>query len=311
MKNNKPDITFQAHLKYKIILFFLVIAYSVALYSQNWDVPADKKGKSSSFIFNSETSAKGHNLYEHNCQQCHGTPGKGDFIKLVPVPKDPASKEYQSNTDGELFYKISTGRGTMPSFLSILKEEERWELISYVRSFNKDYKQSPVEALKTVPKKDVTINLNQLDSGKIEIRVTEKNQDKNIPVVNTDITLFTKRYFGNLKIGNTGYTNYEGKAYFQFPADLPGDKDGKVELIVKMNDEEQFGDIQKTVTLSLGVPTVSESLVARRAMWNVNKKAPWWIIISYSSVVLLVWGFIFYIIYLLFKIKKNSLKNNN
>jgi cytochrome c5 len=306
MNNKKFHTLFHKGLKYKTVFIFLIIFCSGSLYSQNWEVPAEKKVKSSSFVFNSETESKGQSLYERNCQQCHGTPGKGNFIKLVPVPKDPASNEYQSNTDGELFYKMTTGRGTMPSFLTILNEEERWDIISYVRSFNAGYKQTPIEESKARSGKNAIIAINPMDSGRIEICVTEKVHDKNIPVINTGVTLFTKRYFGNLRIGNTGYTNKEGKVYFQFPVGLPGDKEGKVELIVKLNDEEQFGDIQKKDILTLGVPTQRESLVAHRAMWNISVKAPWWLILSYLSLVLLVWGFIFYIVYLLYKIKKIS-----
>jgi len=38
-------------------------------------------------------------------------------------------------TDGELFWKISEGRRPMPEFKKRLTEEQRWQLVNYVRTF--------------------------------------------------------------------------------------------------------------------------------------------------------------------------------
>jgi mono/diheme cytochrome c family protein len=40
-------------------------------------------------------------------------------------------------TDGEHFWKITTGRGGMPSFVKDLTEEERWHVINYINTFMK------------------------------------------------------------------------------------------------------------------------------------------------------------------------------
>jgi mono/diheme cytochrome c family protein len=40
-----------------------------------------------------------------------------------------------SVTDGEIFYQISEGRKPMPAFKRKLTEEQRWQLVLYVRSF--------------------------------------------------------------------------------------------------------------------------------------------------------------------------------
>ena len=44
----------------------------------------------------------------------------------------------QKQTDGELFYKITEGRGDMPSFKKkIPDDEDRWLVINYVRTLKK------------------------------------------------------------------------------------------------------------------------------------------------------------------------------
>ena len=41
--------------------------------------------------------------------------------------------ETQSLTDGELYWKMSTGRGDMPSWAAGLSDTERWQMVSYLR----------------------------------------------------------------------------------------------------------------------------------------------------------------------------------
>ena len=38
-------------------------------------------------------------------------------------------------TDGEIFWKISTGNRPMPSYKGQLSESDRWELVSFLRTF--------------------------------------------------------------------------------------------------------------------------------------------------------------------------------
>jgi hypothetical protein len=39
-----------------------------------------------------------------------------------------------AETDGEVFWKISTGRPPMPTWQT-LTETQRWELVNYIRTF--------------------------------------------------------------------------------------------------------------------------------------------------------------------------------
>ena len=50
---------------------------------------------------------------------------------------DFSSEELQAQTDGTLFYKITTGREDMPSFeKKITDEEDRWLIVNYVRQLS-------------------------------------------------------------------------------------------------------------------------------------------------------------------------------
>ena len=75
-----------------------------------------------------------------NCATCHGASGKGDGAAAAalppPKPADWTSAKVASETDGELFWKISNGRGAMPPWKH-LPDKERWELVNYIRSLQK------------------------------------------------------------------------------------------------------------------------------------------------------------------------------
>jgi mono/diheme cytochrome c family protein len=57
-------------------------------------------------------------------------------MALSPKPADWTSKKVQDEADGEIFWKITTGRGPMPSWKH-LPENDRWALVQYIRSLKK------------------------------------------------------------------------------------------------------------------------------------------------------------------------------
>ena len=104
-----------------------------------WQAPASEKGKKNPQS-GPASVANGKKLAETNCVTCHGPGGKGDGPAAAalppPKPADWTSAKIKSETDGELFWKITNGRGAMPPWKH-LPEKDRWDLISYVRSLQK------------------------------------------------------------------------------------------------------------------------------------------------------------------------------
>ncbi len=101
-----------------------------------WKAPADAK--------NMKNPVKGvgtaKKSVETNCASCHGAGGKGDGPAAAalppPKPADWTSAKVQSQTDGELFWKITNGRGAMPPWKHI-PEKERWSIVNYIRTLKK------------------------------------------------------------------------------------------------------------------------------------------------------------------------------
>lgn len=288
-------------MKRSCILAILFLTIITKLSAQAWEVPADKKAKASPVLFNAETAKKGESIFQRNCQSCHGEPGKANYVSLTPSPGDPATGKFQLQTDGALFYKITTGRSPMPQFKDVLTEEERWQVIAYFRSFNKSYVQAPLETKGLsagVPTAILTLTYNPLNAT-VDVLATDTTRK---PLAHAEIVLFVKRYFGNLQIGEAMTTNEKGIASFDFPKDIPGDKKGNLLLIAKLTSGD--ADIKQETKLVLGIPTDKPPLTYKRAMWNVGKKAPIWLLLSYGTVVLVIWSFLGYIVLQLVKIRK-------
>lgn len=78
-------------------------------------------------------------LWTTHCQSCHGKTGHGDGSKAAQLKTEPGNFSLpatQKQSDGSLFYKISEGRGDMPSFKKKIPEaEDIWNLINYMRTF--------------------------------------------------------------------------------------------------------------------------------------------------------------------------------
>jgi mono/diheme cytochrome c family protein len=289
----------------RIITFVLVSLFFLQSFAaNNWNVPADKKAKNSTFKFDANTAKDGESVYTKNCVSCHGDPTKGNSLKsLNPVPPDLSSVKTQELTDGELFYILNVGRVIMPSFNNVLSEEDRWKVIAYIRSFNKNYVQqlsSNDEAKSKLVNVDMDFNKN---TNQLTLKVNANEKTGVVSLKNDEIVLFANRYFGRLQIGESQRTTADGVAVFDFPKDLPGDKDGNVKLVVKVNDDT-YGEILRVKTLKIGVPTEIPSLTANRAIWNVLAKAPIWIIVLYISGVLAFGCVLLYLLYSLNKLRK-------
>lgn len=270
-----------------------------ALQGQDWIVPDDKKGRLSTFPFDDNTRMSGQKLYTLNCMSCHGAPGKSNYLNLFPPPGDPATEKIQKNSDGEIFYKLITGRGQMPSFRSALTTDEIWNMISYIRSFNKSYKQQVRTVISSSAHPGAFINMflayNSADSTIILIAYADKETGR-IPVAGAGVRLYVHRTFGNQAVDEVKETDKTGKAVFKIPERMPGDSLGNVTVSARFLDEEMFGSVSKDTVITAGIKTIPLSLVSERAMWNSVKKAPLWILLTYFLGLITAWVFIFLVL---------------
>ena len=89
---------------------------------------------------NPDSVAIGRPLYLANCLPCHGPAGKGDGpvgLTLNPRPADLSLHAVPGvHTDGQLWTWITNGYpgSVMPSFKAVLTDDQRWNVVNYVRT---------------------------------------------------------------------------------------------------------------------------------------------------------------------------------
>jgi mono/diheme cytochrome c family protein len=95
-----------------------------------WRAPAEKAARTNPLAQDSDAVAGGAKLFRQRCATCHGDNGRG----TVKAP-DLTTTDVQSQSDGALFWKITSGNAHagMPAF-SFLPELQRWQLVLHVRA---------------------------------------------------------------------------------------------------------------------------------------------------------------------------------
>jgi len=120
----------------------LVLACGGYVYAQEVrnGVPLDVANIRDPIAPDERSLSSGEEVYTTYCETCHGESGRGDGpagLRLVPRPADLRIHAAPGvHTDGELFYWVSYGfpNSAMPAWQSTLTEEQRWDVINYIRA---------------------------------------------------------------------------------------------------------------------------------------------------------------------------------
>jgi hypothetical protein len=109
-----------------------------------------------------------------------------------------------------------------------------------------------------------------------------------------------------LPVGKTVATDSTGVARIDFPKDLPGDKNGMLTVIAKIESDEHYGSVETESEVKWGVPLNNETFPwNERSLSASREKAPTFLVIASISIILVIWGTICYIIFQLFRIKRS------
>lgn len=115
---------------------FLVFAHE----KTGWIAPESAKKMKNPVKATKVSIQKGKEVYDKKCALCHGEKGDGQGpagASLNPKPTNFIEPHGEKMTDGEHFWKITTGKGTMPPFEKDLTKEERWHVINYINTFSR------------------------------------------------------------------------------------------------------------------------------------------------------------------------------
>lgn len=144
------------------------------------------------------------------------------------------------------------------------------------------------------------INLTQTDTIRtISARVYKLNEKREkVTVPDVPVEFDVKRLFCLYPVGNEK-TDTTGSCSTEFPSSIPGDKNGKVTIVVRIPENETFGTVEVSKDINWGKVLVYEAKPIRGLG---DTDAPLWMV--YTLIILLsgVWLNVVYIIILVIRI---------
>ncbi|MBT8258945.1 MAG: cytochrome c [Bacteroidia bacterium] len=115
---------------------FIFVAFNSSE-QEKWVVP-EKYEKMKNPTNPKEDLDIGKSLYNKHCKSCHGKEGYGDGPKAADQEGDLgdfSTSEFQSQSDGALFYKSYIGRDDMPNYEKKIPDtEDVWLIVNYLRT---------------------------------------------------------------------------------------------------------------------------------------------------------------------------------
>ena len=108
--------------------------------AEDWIAPPSKAEVVNPIGSNQDSLDRGRAIFIKRCENCHGSSGQGDGVDASDLSVQPPQFKGESfirESDGALFWKISTGRKPMPRYGHRLSENDIWDVINFIRTFGK------------------------------------------------------------------------------------------------------------------------------------------------------------------------------
>jgi len=108
--------------------------------AEKWLSPAPSAAKKNPIAPTQASIAAGQKIYSKTCVMCHGKTGDADGPAVIELNIHPAklsNPKLANESDGSLFWKITTGKKPMPTYGKRLSEADRWNLVNYIRTLPK------------------------------------------------------------------------------------------------------------------------------------------------------------------------------
>jgi hypothetical protein len=161
----------------------------------------------------------------------------------------------------------------------------------------------------TLTKAKISIDTSSQDGTKnISVAVMKYENSSWVPVKDVEMKIGIERLGGILPAGgeDSYTTDSTGTATSEFKKEgLPGDEHGNLLLIARVEDNDELGNLVVEKTVPWGVAIQRDnSFFSQRALWSTRFRTPLWLLFMAYSIVIGVWGTIFYLIIQLIKIRK-------
>lgn len=137
----------------------------------------------------------------------------------------------------------------------------------------------------------------------VQVKLTDLGTGKETPIPELALGIFVARLINPLKVGE-GTTDADGAATVEIPNALPGDAKGNITLIARLDENEEYGNIEASVVQPWGVKVSDQLTQLPRALWSPHP--PLWMVITFTILMAVVWGHYIVIIVQLFRLRKEE-----
>lgn len=118
-----------------IVISAVTVVVAAAFAAEEWTAPARAAAKKNPIPSDGVSLGRGKTVYTAECASCHGASGKGDGPAAKDLEKTPGDMtKLKGQSDGALFWKITEGKKPMASFAAKLSEQQRWDVINYMKT---------------------------------------------------------------------------------------------------------------------------------------------------------------------------------
>ena len=125
---------------FTVLFASALVALSAEQSKAKWSAPAAEAQKKNPIVAAEPSLAAGQKIYSKTCFMCHGKTGDADGPAVIELNIHPAKlsdPKLETESDGALFWKITTGKKPMPAYGKRLSETDRWNLVNYIRTLPK------------------------------------------------------------------------------------------------------------------------------------------------------------------------------
>ena len=161
-----------------------------------------------------------------------------------------------------------------------------------------------------ITKARVDLLLFEADSArKIGAKLLTLKEGKWVETPGVEMKLFVRRLLSDLPIGESAATTDDaGDVSADFKLTIPGNPQGNIIIGAKVDDNDTYGTIVAMKFVKWGVLQKADRSFFERSLWASRDKTPIWLLTVPNIIIATVWGLIFYMVYLIFRIRKVGLE---
>ncbi len=232
--------------------------------------------------------------------------------KFQPLPKRAVQVYLDSNRAEDFISSTVTDETGTAKVLIPTTLKDQW-LNSAKHKFIAIMAATPPDEEKTtileITKAKIEIDTSTTD-GTRTIKVNVKYLDNKdwVPAKDVEMKIGVVRSTGILSAGDkeSYTTDSSGTTSVDLNKDsLAGDLQGNYVLVAKVEDNEHYGNLLIEKTVPWGVARKAEkNFFDQRTLWSTRFRTPPWLLFMAYSIVLSVWGTIFYLVLQIVKVKK-------